>query len=151
MIMIRKANGSDAEWLGSQLREFSRFFGTVRALYPSDPAVALAIVHHMIATLEFFVAIDNRTGEPLGFIAGMLGPHPMNPDIRTLSEVFWWVTPARRGSTAGHRLLEHFIEFGHKRADWIVMTLEAKSPVDPSALERRGFRLHERSYLMEVQ
>lgn len=150
MIHIRHATGDDAGWLLEQLREFASFFGTRLSLIPADDGVALAVVHHLIASLEFFVAVDYRSLTPLGFIAGSLAPHPFNPSVRTLSEVFWWVRPDRRGSSAGARLLDRFLAVGEEKADWIVMTLEAKSPVDPASLERRGFRLHERSYLKEV-
>lgn len=150
MIMIRRANGSDAGWIIEQLREFAAFFGTRLPLFPADYDVAYALTNHLIVSLEFFVAIDYRTGEGMGFIAGSLGAHPLNPAIRALSEVFWWVAPNRRGSSAGARLLEAFLELGREKADWIVMTLEAQSPVDPASLERRGFHLHERSFLLEV-
>jgi hypothetical protein len=55
-----------------------------------------------------------------------------------------------RGSSAGARLLEAFIAYGKKNADCIVMTLQAKSPVDPRSLERKGFRLYERNFMLEV-
>lgn len=151
MIHIRRAVASDAGWILGQLRAFAVFFGTKRSLFPSDDEVALAIVHHLIASLEFFIATDNRTLQPAGFIAGALGPHPYNPELRTLTEVFWWVSPERRGSSAGARLLDHFEHVGREKADWIIMTLEAKSPVDPATLARRGYQLHERSFLMEVE
>jgi hypothetical protein len=150
MIHVRRATGDDADWILGQLREFSHFFGTKHPLFPSDADVAASIVHAMIANLVFFIAVDHRTLEPQGFIAGAVGPHPMNPELKTFAEVFWWVTPSRRGSSAGARLLERFVEFGRANAQWVIMTLEAKSPVDPASLERRGFRLHERAYLMEV-
>lgn len=150
MIQVRRATRLDIPWLLTQLETFASFFGTKLSLFPASPMVALSIVTAFVDQLEFFVAVDFRTQAPMGFIAGSLGKHPMNPSIRVLSEVFWWVAEDRRGSSAGARLFERFVAFGQGNADWIVMTLESKSPVDPASLERRGFTLHERSYLLEV-
>jgi hypothetical protein len=150
MISVRRATRLDVPWLLTQLEEFASFFGSKHSLFPKDPMVAVTIVTAFVDQLEFFLAVDHATQRPVGFIAGALNKHPMNPAIRVLSEVFWWVTPDRRGSSAGARLLERFLAFGEGNADWIVMTLEAKSPVDPASLERRGFHQHERTYLLEV-
>lgn len=150
MINVRLATRDDVPWLLGQLESFAAFFGTKRSLFPADRFVAQTIVVAFVDQLKFFVAVDHATQRPLGFIAGALGPHPMNPSVRVLNEVFWWVAPDKRGSSAGGRLFDRFVEFGRANADWIVMTLESKSPVDPASLERRGFSLHERSYLLEV-
>jgi len=151
MIRIREATGFDVPWLLEQLREFADFYGTKRSLFPSDDAVAHALITHLITQGKFFLAVDHASDKCVGFIAGLLGPSAYNPEITQLTELFWWVAPSRRGSSAGARLLNRFEEYGREvGADWLVMTLEAKSPVDPASLERRGFRLHERSYLMEV-
>lgn len=101
----------------------------------------------MVESKVFFVA-ENGDGA-VGFIAGMLSEHPYNPKITVLSELFWWVAPEYRGSSAGARLLQAFEDYGRANAQWVVMTLETKSPVDPRSLERRGFKHFESSYLME--
>lgn len=49
-------------------------------------------------------------------------------------------------------LLNEFVAFGHANADWIALSLiEGASPVKQSSLVKRGFHLHESSYLLEVQ
>lgn len=146
--MIRKANLLDVPWLLAQLRQFDRFFGAKKSLFPEDPEVATAIVEALVTTQPFFIAADvnGRTG----FIAGALAPHPYNPELLVLSELFWWVSPEYRGGLAGARLLAHFIDYGEANADWIQMTLEAGSPVNEHTLTRLGFQLYERSYLKEV-
>lgn len=149
MIWIRPAIESDIPWLLGQLRAFSAFYGTATPLFPDDDIAAAAVLEEQIETNPFFVAVAPGAG-PIGFIAGALLRHPYNPRIRVMQELFWWVAPRDRGSKAGLLLLEHFIEYGREHADWVLMTLEAKSPVNPGTLERRGFRLHERSFLLET-
>lgn len=152
MTMIRPATADDVTWLLEQLRDFDKFFGGKRSLFPSDPAVARAVVAELVDQHPFFVAQREDTDVRLGFIAGALAPHPYNPELVVLSELFWWVDPLfRRSSSAGARLLDHFVRFGQANADWIQMTLEAQSPIDAGALERRGFVLKERTFLFEVE
>lgn len=147
--MIRPANLLDVPWLLDQLRQFDHFFNAKKSLFPKDTEVATRILEGLITTQPFFVAAD--TVGRMGFIAGAVAPHPYNPDLLMLSELFWWVAPEFRGGSAGARLLKHFIVYGiESDVDWIVMTIENGTPIDPASLERAGFRLHERSYLMEV-
>lgn len=149
MIVIRSATREDIPWLLEQLRAFSLFYGTKAPLFPDDPAAAASILEVQVGRANpFFLAVVR--GDRAGFISGALVTHPYNATIRILQELFWWVAPEFRGSSAGARLLEHFETYGRAHADWILMTLEAKSPIDPRSLERRGFQLHERSYLLEV-
>lgn len=140
-------------WILEQLRAFDRFFGARRSLFP-DEDYATTQLRQLIASGPFFVADEQLPkGEPIaciGFIAGFVAPHFMNPSLHVLNELFWWVDASFRGSSAGARLLDAFLAYGREHADWIVFTLEAKSPVNPATLERKGFHLHERSYLLEV-
>ena len=131
-----------------QLRDFAAFYGTKRSLFPDDPVVARSVVTNLVAHHVFFVATVK--GELAGFICGFLTPHIFNPSIRILTEALWWVTPEHRGTQVGAKLFAKFIEHGEAYADWISMTLEEKSPVNPATLERRGFKLHERAFLREV-
>lgn len=151
-ITVRPAESSDIPWLIEQLRQFAQFFGTKKSLF-GNTSHAEATLQRLIESQPFFVADRGDAGENterLGFIAGSLFPHPWNPDIRMLTETFWWVAPAARGTKAGLFLLDRFLDVGHEHADWIHFTLEAQSPVNPRTLERRGFALHERAYLLEV-
>lgn len=147
--MIRPAEVDDIPWLLGEMKKFARFFDSKRSLFPEDETVAAGILEGLIKTQPFFVA-ENGIG-PTGFIAGALAPHPYNPKIIVLNEMFWWVDKEHRGGTTGARLLKHFMNYGIENADWIVMTLEAGTPVDPEHFERAGFKEYERSYLLEVQ
>lgn len=145
-IAVRPATLEDIPWLLEQLAAFDQFFGSSRSLFPSieyaESTLALLITEHL-----FLVAESNG---PLGFIAGMVVPHTLNPAITVLSELFWWVAPQHRGSRAGLLLLNAYVAAGKQRAHWVTMTLEADSPVAPRCLEQRGFRLKETTYLLEV-
>lgn len=147
-VTVRPAESADVPWLLTELRAFDRFFGAARSLFPTDEQ-AETTLRWLIAEHVVFVASD-VTG-PVGFIAGTLGPHFFNPTLTYLSELFWWVTESARGSRAGALLLSAFLAYGKQHADCVVMTLEDASPVNPTSLLSRGFRLKETSYLLEVR
>lgn len=152
-MIIREARYEDIPWLLEQLRAFDRFFRAKRSLVPADPEVATGFISALIdqaKAMNGVFDIATSAGHYVGFVAGVLAPHPFNAEIIVLGELFWWVDPQYRGSSAGARLLQRFEEFGRERADWVTMTLEANSPVDPSSLTRRGYRPFETNYLLEL-
>lgn len=148
MIRIRPATTDDLDWLIHELKEFSLFYGTKNGLFSTEE-----YTRHGMTTLMkdhlVFVAEKDYVG-PVGFIAGLYSHHIFNPTIRVLTEAFWWVPEQHRRSRAGYLLLQAFVDFGKENADWILFTLEHNSPVNPNALIDRGFKLKERSFLMEV-
>ena len=148
-IVVRRAELDDIDWLLGQLQDFARFFGTKRTLYP-DENYARVGVTTMVQQHLTFVAEDVERGILLGFIAGYVLPHPFNPALKLLSEAFWWVDEQFRGSSAGARLLDAFVQWGRENVDIITFGLEHHSPVDDRCLIKRGFHLHERNYLLEV-
>jgi RimJ/RimL family protein N-acetyltransferase len=149
-VSVRVAMPADVPWLMEQLRAFDRFFGAARPLYPGDEQARRFLDHAVGDWGAFLFLVAEHDRAPVGFIAGAFHQHLFNPRIRQLTELFWWVAVEYRGTTAGARLLQRYVELGRSRADWIVMSLEAKSPVNPRALERLGFQPYETSYLLEV-
>lgn len=149
MINVRRAELIDVPWLVDQLRDFADRYGTRRNLCPDDPSEAAAIVGQMVTDHVFFVA--ERAGEYLGCVAGYLVGHPFNPSIRLLAETFWLVPAAPLSGFAAVSLLDAFVAFGKEHADWITFgTVEGVTHAAARHFLRRGFRLHERSYLLEV-
>ena len=152
-VTTRRAVPSDIDWLMGQLRQFARFYGTKRSLFPTDD-YAEQVLESMVSSQAIFMAVETTSyGEqPIGFIAAMVGVHPYNPTIRLLAETFWWVEPTLRGGRAALLLLEAFKAWGVESGfDWLTLSMvEGKSPLTDRTLERHGFRLHEKSYLREV-
>lgn len=100
---------------------------------------------------EQFVAVaEDRDGRPVGLIAGVCGPHPLNPDLTIATELAWWVCPPDRGTRAGLELLNAFDAWADaRRAHLVNMTLEVGSAVADRTLTRRGYALTERQFLRE--
>lgn len=149
MITIRFATFEDVEWLFTQCIDFDRFFGAKQSLMADDPAYTRELLATLITQHIVLVAV--RGVELIGFIAGSLASHPFRPTLSVATELLWWVLPPNRQSSAGARLLNAFEDVARDRgAQWILMALEAESPVRPESLTRRGYRAKETSYLLEV-
>lgn len=148
VVTVRAATRDDLPWCLAQLRTFSAVYGTAHPLFPADTAHAEALLTTVIT--DHCCLIGTVDGTPVGLIAGMLAPHPYNPALTVLSELWWWVDPAGRGAGVGTALLTAFDLWGDAHADWVVCTLEAASPIPPEVLDRRGYRVHEVAYLREV-
>lgn len=170
-IGVRGAQQSDVDWLLGQLIQFSAFLDTQLSLIGDDLADARARLSAIVENHKVLIAentsLDCECGctgfqctcaphPRLGFIAAIVTPHILNPKIRILAEMFWWVAPENRGTRAGVLLLDELIAWaktchvdGHARINWMTMALEAKSPVRDETLTKRGFRLQERSFLLE--
>lgn len=146
-VYIRRGDLKDIDWMVAQLKEFSRYYGSKRALF-GDEAYAR---NGLVETIKkHLVLVAEKDGAPVGFIAGLVSPHLYNPEIRILCELFWWVMPGHRGGRASPMLLDAFVEWGKEHADWITFGTTEKTPIKESSLIRRGFHLQETSYLMEV-
>lgn len=153
-VTVRRATEHDVDFIVSELLQFSEFMDTRLKLFDAPEyatqGIRNAVKEHVVFVAESSGDPDEGVFQRIGFILATLGPHPFNPRITVLSEMFWWVKKEHRGTRAGAMLLRYLIEFGKQKADWIAVSLEAKSPVKPDALLSRGFKLLETGYLMEV-
>lgn len=148
-MQTRLATLDDLPFILEQLWDFNEFCNTKHSLIPLEEGKATEIVAHLIKE-TFFMMVETYTGKTVGFICGVLTPHLLNPELKVFTELFWWVMPEARGTHAGAHLFIEFEAYGRRHAQWIIMTLENNSPVHPESLEKRGFILKERNYLLEV-
>jgi GNAT superfamily N-acetyltransferase len=142
---VRRATPDDVPWLVAELREFAAHYPVTNvSLFGSDEYAA-ALLSTLIT--DQFVAIAHRGEVRCGLIAGAVGPHPYNPDLLVASELWWFVSPAHRGSSAGYSLFLAFHAWARDvGADLATMTLASNSAVNTAAFERFGYRETERAY-----
>lgn len=143
---VRRAEFNDVGWLIEQVRAFEKFAGYKRPLFLEADA------HRQFGVLieHQLVLIATNGAERLGFIAGVFTKHHFNANLTVLAELLWWVQPEHRGSRAVVMLLREFERIGREKADWVVFSLEHNSPFRDEHLTKRGFRMMEKSYLLEV-
>lgn len=147
-LTIRSAEPLDADWILPELKNFSEFVGTKKKLFGNEDYVRTQVLNVMKNHLLLVAEKEDKT--LIGFIGGFFVPHYFNPEIKTLTELAWWVVPSERRSAAGFLLMQGFIDFGKKNSDWIAFGLNEKTPVKPEKLIELGFQPFEHSFLMEV-
>lgn len=146
--LTRQAEISDLDFVLVELKKFSDFFKSKHPLFGDDEQYNRQLISNLIEKHLFIIAFHEEHG-PVGFICGLVMPHLFNPKIKCLSEVFWWVRPEYRMSRAGYLLLKEFVKYGKENCDWVTMTIEDQSPVNPDSLIRLGFKNKEKSFIME--
>jgi hypothetical protein len=151
-VEIRQATEHDIEWIIVELQAFSKFFDSKYPLLGDEQ-----LVRGMLDACrrDHYLRVADRVGNGdavhLGFLAGTVTGHPFNPQIKTLTELLWWVKPEHRGSRAGLMLFDDFVQFGKDiAANWIIFGLETISPVSDEFMIRKGFKHKERNFLMEL-
>ena len=144
---IRRAESSDVDWIMAQLKSFAKFIETKHSLY-GDEAYSKDCLQYLID--KHYLSIAEKEKVLVGFSAGYFNPHLFNPSILVLCELFWWVVPEHRKSRVGAMLMNEFISFGKKNAQWISFSLNRFTEVNETSLLKRGFHLHEKTYLQEV-
>ena len=150
-IRIRRATVDDLWWIVGELKEFSNDYGSKHKLFKSEEHCHLAMAGMVNDHLVFVAETVSPEGSTLlGLIAGFIVPHPFNPDIRLLAETFWWVGKMHRTTRAGFRLLDSFISWGRENADWITFGTMTTTPIKHKSLTKRGFKLKEQAFLLEV-
>jgi len=111
----------------------------------NDTVIQMAeycIHNQMMAVLE----ID---GKVVGFACGVLGPLLCNQEVKTGTELAWWVEPEYRGGSGSIRLLM-YIEKLAKEAGvkyWNMVFMESSMPETIKHIyERLGYKINEVVY-----
>lgn len=148
MVTVRSARAADLPWLVPQLLSFLASIGL--PLKPTERHVSEGVGRLMDSGVVLVAESDG--GELLGTIGGTIGFHVFDPEKLVLAELWWWVAPEHRGSSAGLRLLQAFRERGLEDVDLVTMsTLETTHPGVGEHLEHMGFVRREQAYVMDVE
>lgn len=142
---VREAEYTDIRWIVEE--------AAVRML--TDEVKQPALYNATTLTEIVAKAIQTRTlfigsvdGIPVGAIGGIVVPHYLNNEKSTLAEIMWYILPEHRGSRVGLKMLKMYAEKA-REFDYASFSLLASSPISDRTLEKLGFRLTERNYLME--
>jgi RimJ/RimL family protein N-acetyltransferase len=148
MTTVRSARTTDLPWLVPQLLAF---LGSISLPLRPSEEYTLKTVAKLMDTGVVLVA-ENEAGDLMGTIGGTISFHLFDPDRLVLAELWWWVAPEYRGSSAGLRLIQAFRERGLQDVDLVTMsTLETTHPGVGEHLERMGFQRREQAYIMDVE
>lgn len=146
---VRRANEGDLPWLLTELTQFAEFADTKYSMLPPKESTRKEILKALMKEHVFLIA-EKDGGGRTGFVAGLVVPHLLNPDILVFYETFWWVALEYRGSSAGLRLLDAVVVWAKEHIDWVFWSLQHNTPITDRVLTKRGFREQERQFLLEI-
>jgi hypothetical protein len=143
---IRQASVLDLSVLVENGKDFLRF------LFPEktpDELQLYTVLKQVLDTGIVFIA--EKDGKFMGAIGGVVQPDMWFSSEINLVELFWWVVPEYRCSSAGLRLMKKFIDYGKSQdISKITMSMESISPLNDDAYIKRGFEFKEKAFVMEV-
>jgi GNAT superfamily N-acetyltransferase len=145
-MIIRKAVKTDVELMLGEGIKFLKF------VYP-DKEVDTQNLRYILWSLthQGTVLVAEDKGKVVGAIAGAFKTNIFYPSEVELQELFWWVIPEYRSSSAAYRLFNAFIQFGKDEGvNRILMHKEPHNSLNEDAYEKRGFNYSEKVYVMEV-
>ena len=89
-------------------------------------------------------------GERVGVLCGMKNPHPLNPNKLVMFSLFWFVKKRYRHTRVVSMLLNGLKELGQD-CDETVLGIPSYVPITDKSLERGGWKLSEKQYIMRNQ
>lgn len=156
-ITLRQGCLGDVDWVLFELKKFDEFTDAPFPLVEDEDHVR-GILRDMIQNHYFMIAeqIDWMTDTmvPVAFLGALyLAKHPFNPRRKYLAEQCWWsADESMRGSKGALFLLNHYTEKcaeTYAAGGIATIALESQSPVNERTLQKRGFRLAERSFVYD--
>jgi hypothetical protein len=137
--IVRYATEEDKQWVKAQCKAF---LGTLPMNIPYDDARMDAL--WAMPGLSCIIVEKDDVPHGLGVYTEM--PHLFNQQIKTFTELVWWVCPEYRGTRAGLILLDAMDKVADG-SDVAVFSTEANSPITSRALTRRGYVPQEQAFV----
>lgn len=143
---IRKAQLRDVDWIVKDAG-YKMVYEELKKpdLYDVHTIQALTIKCIQDGT----VLLVSKGSSPVGVLGAVAVPHYLNRNQVTLAEIMWYVDKENRNGRAGLLLLKAFADMAKQKGCKATLSLLASSNISDNTLERFGFKLTERNYLME--
>jgi hypothetical protein len=149
--MIRLADYQDTEIVVELLKKFLQDTSYKQALAASEDREHLCKLTWTIQQ-HGYIWLAFKEKEPVGILMAVREPNMWLPSARELREVVWYVVPEHRQSTTGGKLFLQYCRKGDellaqgKIQGYFTTQMTTTAAID---LERRGFRLTEKSFIKE--
>jgi GNAT superfamily N-acetyltransferase len=92
-------------------------------------------------------------GEIVGICGALVYPMYFNPSALVVQELWWWLTPASRGSGAGGKMFKQIEEWAKERnasALFMIALEDSRAKKMENLYVRAGFKPMERTFIKEV-
>lgn len=109
------------------------------------------------ASLEndsILLLVGELDGEIVGVTSCLLYPLYFNPDYQVAQELWWWLTPAARGSGVGQAMfkaIEAWAKAKNAKALFMIALEDDRAAAMEKVYCRAGFRPLERTFIKELK
>lgn len=108
---IREATPVDIPQILDLLREY-RKATPLEFLKTADDSNYITQMLYEIMSGRGVILVAEKAGEIYGMLIAGIHPSQWSPKHLLMTEMAYWITPEKRGGSAGHRMLLEYIEKG---------------------------------------
>ncbi len=119
-----------------------------------DPPKTRAFLAASLENTSILLLVGELDGEIVGVTSCLLYPLYFSPDNQVAQELWWWLTPAARGSGIGHamfREIEAWAKNKNARALFMIALEDERAAAMEKVYFRAGFRPLERTFIKELK
>jgi N-acetylglutamate synthase-like GNAT family acetyltransferase len=152
-VLVRQAEKSDKAGVIEQARAFFAA-SPMGQRVDFDEAGFGAFLDHVDASDTAQIWVAEKGGDVVGIAGAMAFPLYFAPSVTVAQELFWWVDPAERGSSAGKQMMfaiEGWAEqIGASQLFMIALENERAGTME-RVYSRSGFMPIERTFTKEIR
>lgn len=151
-MIVRKADASDLP----QYVVLAQMFHAASPMHGSIAFDVQGYSDFYLASLKnnsMGIWLAEIDGEVVGICGALAYPLYFNPSALAVQELWWWLTPAARGSGAGGKMFKQIEQWAKERkasALFMIALEDSKAKKMENLYIRAGFKPMERTFIKEV-
>ena len=153
MLRVRLAEKSDKAGIIEQARAFFAA-SPMGQRVDFDEAGFAAFLDRVEASEHAQVWVVDKAGEVVGIAGALAFPLYFAPSVTVAQELFWWIDPAERGTSAGAQMMFEIEGWAEQigASQLFMIALENdRSATMERVYSRRGFSPIERTFTKEIR
>jgi GNAT superfamily N-acetyltransferase len=119
-----------------------------------DAVKTRAFLATSLENSNILLLVGELDGEIVGVTSCLMYPLYFNPDYQVAQELWWWLTPAARGSGVGQAMfkaIEAWAKEKNARALFMIALEDERAAAMEKVYFRAGFKPLERTFIKELK
>jgi RimJ/RimL family protein N-acetyltransferase len=149
---VRQATAEDLDAYIELLAHFHES-SPMRGVAPYDPEGIRAFLSASLENTNILLLVGELDGQIVGVTSCLLYPLYFSPGYQVAQELWWWLTPAARGSGIGQAMfkaIEAWAREKDARALFMIALEDERAAAMEKVYFRAGFRPLERTFIKEL-
>jgi RimJ/RimL family protein N-acetyltransferase len=152
MIIVTKATTDDLE---EYLKLSAKFHSqsTIKDYAPFSPENMKTFLINSLNNPDIAIFVCKENNKLIGITGGLLFPLYFNHNYKVVQELWWWLDPESRGSTAGNLMynaLENWAKEKQANAMFMIALEDNRVETMSKIYKRKGFVGTERTFIKEL-